>query len=780
MSPSLVFVFGLVILGLFGWYFATEIPARKRWLGLVLTILVTAFCIDQFVPPEQKIRLGLDLKGGTSYLIRLVRQPGAEPITKDLQDKAVEVIRKRVDAMGVNEPDIAPQGTDRILVQLAGVGAESTRQTQDQLQRVARLEFAIVRPDSDLLLKQIQAGEAILPPGYVVKTEKSKNLKGEETEKQYILPRQADMGGENVRKAYPFFDQQGWGVSLEFNSEGAKQLDAIAAVNKGNQMAILLDGDVLSAPVLQTDHFPGGRAQITGSYTEEAARDLASSLENPLRVPVEIVDVRSVSATLGADSIRSGVLASLSGLVFVTIFMILYYRLVGFVAILALLVNCVMVLGAMGMFHSVLTLPGIAGLILGLGIAVDANVLIYERLREEIDNGKSLRAAVKTSYTRAFSAIFDAHVTQLLTAAILYWLATGPVKGFALTLTIGLVASMFSSLLVTYTCFDWAFHFKLIRKITMLHLIKAKRFDFLGNARPFLIGSLALVVLSLAVFAWRGSDNFDADFKGGDMIAFSYGGDLAPDQVRKALAGTGFEDSVIQAEQVAGRKLISVRSDFGKAEQIRGLLEKNLAGSALKFEQVEHIGPVFGKELAVKSAWALVLGMVGIFIYVSIRFEASFAFGSLLAVAHDLIITLGIFALSGRELSMIMVAAFLTIAGYSINDKIVVFDRIRETLKSGQPGSVQSLMNDAINVTLSRTILTGGTVLLTVLALYFFGGPVLNDFAFSFVVGVIVGTYSSIFVASPIVLWWARLRGTSLRREVIEGEALRQGQAHAA
>jgi SecD/SecF fusion protein len=776
MSPTIVFAFGLLILALFGWYFATEIPGRKRWLGLILTVSITAFCVDQFVPPSQKIPLGLDLKGGVSFLIKLVREPGAEPITKDLQDRACEIIRKRVDPNGVTEPQITPQGSDRILVQIPGVNITSLAETQANLQRVARLEFAIVLPNSAEVISQYEAKQGIIPPGYVIKVQKEVDAAGKETTESLLLRRKSEMGGENVSKAYPFFDMQGWGVSLEFNGEGEKQLNALASRNKGNRMAIILDGEVLSAPTLQTDHFPGGRAQITGHYTEKEARDLASALENPLRVPVEIVDVRSVSATLGADSIRSGVLASVSGLFFVAAFMVLYYRFVGFIAIFALLINCAMVLGAMGMFHSVLTLPGIAGLILGLGIAVDANVLIYERLREEIDSGKSLRAAVNTSYTRAFSAIFDAHVTQLLTAGILYWLATGPVKGFALTLTIGIVASMFSSLLVTYTCFDWAFHFKALKRVTMLHLIRANQFDFLGNAKPFLMASTALVVLSVAIFAWRGSSNFDADFKGGDMLAFSYQGELTPDQVRQALAGTGYESSPIQGEQVAGRKLISVRSEFGQAVKIREHLTKALPASAPVFEQVENIGPVFGRELAVKSAWALALGMIGIFIYVTVRFETSFAFGSIIALLHDLVVTLGIFALSGRELSMIMVAAFLTIAGYSINDKIVVFDRIREALKSGQPGSIQLLMNTAINATLSRTILTGGTVLLTVLALFIFGGPVLNDFAFAFVVGVIVGTYSSIFVAAPIVLWWARIRGTSLRREVIETEALRQAR----
>ncbi len=503
----------------------------------------------------------------------------------------------------------------------------------------------------------------------------------------------------------PTDDQQGWGISLEFDGEGAKLFDDLASVNKGNRMAILLDGEILSAPSPELVPLRWTRPDHRSLHRKGSPRP-RELLENPLRVPVDILDVRHVSASLGADSIRSGILASITGLILVAVFMVIYYHLVGFVAIVALIINCAMVLGAMGMFHSVLTLPGIAGLILGLGIAVDANVLIYERLREEIDAGKSLRAAVNTSYNRAFSAIFDAHVTQLLTAAILYWLATGPVKGFALTLTIGIIASMFSSLLVTYTCFDWAFHFKAIKKITMLNLIKAKRFDFLGNSKPFMIASIVLVIASIAIFAIRGSGNFDADFKGGDMLTFSYTEKLTPDQVRKALAGTEMEKSIIQSQQLPNLELITVRSDFGSAEKIQKRLSEAFPNAGLKFEQIDHIGPVFGAELARKSALALALGMIGIFIYVSLRFETSFAFGSIAALLHDLVVTLGIFALSGRELSMIMVAAFLTIAGYSINDKIVVFDRIREVLKAGQGGNIQTLMNAAINATLSRTILT--------------------------------------------------------------------------
>src|SRR5436309_11363954 len=305
----------------------------------------------------------------------------------------------------------------------------------------------------------------------------------------------------------------------------------------------------------------------------------------------------------------------------------------------------------------------------------------------------------------------------------------------------------------------------------MLHLMCSKDFDFLGHAKNFMLVSGLVTALCLAMLFIRGQRNLGADFRGGDLMVLSSTQKLTPDQVRAAPANTGFANSTIQSEKVANRDLISIRSDAGNADKIKARLQEALPNAGLKFEQTDHVGALVGKELASKSALALTLGLIGIFIYVSMRFGTSFAVGSLAALAHDLIITLGIFALSGRELSLIMVAAILTIAGYSINDKIVVFDRIRSGLRDRLSGTVAEVMNTSINETLSRTILTGGTVLLTVLALYVFGGPVLNDFAFSFLIGVIVGTYSSIFIASPIVLWWTRARGrdtSALRREVIQ------------
>ena len=300
MSPIFTFCFGLLLLVLFGWYFATELAVRKRWLGLVLTVLLTAFCVEQVWPPMDvkdaqgkviapgKIGLGLDLQGGTSFLIRLLPEsrPGSTEkisITPALLEQAVEVIRKRVDQYGVSEPVITPQGTDRILVQIARLDTKQIEEAKSQLERVAKLEFAIVDDGGPGRVDRIKAGEEVMDPSYEFKNYKVG--KEDKVTTSILVKRRAAMGGEHISRAFAFFDQQGYGVSLEFDGEGAKTFDEVAAQNKGRQMAILLDGEVISAPVLQTDHF-GGRAQITGHFTDKEARDLASALENPLRSPV--------------------------------------------------------------------------------------------------------------------------------------------------------------------------------------------------------------------------------------------------------------------------------------------------------------------------------------------------------------------------------------------------------------------------------------------------------------------------------------------------------------
>lgn len=768
MTPAITFFFGIALLALFGWYFATDSASRKRGLGLVLTVLLITFCIEQFYPPAKTISLGLDLRGGTSFLIRLVPD-NEEGITSDMLDQAVEVIRKRVDQYGVSEPIITPQGQDRILVQIAGLDADQINQAREQLQRVAKLEFSIVPDDSEERLARIQAGQDILDPSLVILPLIQKR-EGKEVVTDMLVRKRIALSGDHVTSANAYFDQQGYGVALNLDSEGARIFDDVAKENKGRRMAIILDGEIQSAPTLQSDYY-GGRATITGSFTEAEARNLASVLENPLRVPVQIEETRSVSATLGADSIRSGLMAGALGVVLVLLFLILYYRLIGLIALLGLVVNIILLLGMMAMFHFTLTLPGIAGIILTIGMAVDANVLIYERLREELAAGKSLAAAVSGAYDKAFSAIFDANVTTLITSVILMSQATGSVRGFAVTLTLGTIASMFSALLATRTLFRWLVEVGNLRRVSMLNLIPSKTFNFMGQRRLALTLSILLIGGSIAWIGVRGDKNLGIDFRGGDLVVFDAATQVSVQEARSALEPVGLGNIPIVYEREGVKEMLSVRGPQGSAPRIVETLVSAFPQNNLRPVLEETVGAQIGTEFAKRALWALGLGLLGILIYTTIRFEFGFALGAVVAVLHDVIITLGVFSLLGGELSLVMVGAVLTIAGYSINDTIVVFDRIREGLRSGEKGSIPHVMNKSINDTLGRTILTGGTTILSVGALYFFGGAVLRDFAFAILVGIGIGTYSSIFVAAPITLWWSKVRGKSLRREVIDSAA---------
>ena len=764
MSPTFTFLFGLLILGLFFWYFMTDAAGRKRSIGLVLTLLLLAFCIEAIVPPEKKIRLGLDLQGGTSFLLRLVGEDGAE-ITPTTLDQAIEVIRKRVDQFGVSEPVIAAQGRDRILVQIPGLDTQQLAQTKEQLQRVAKLEFALVHPQSDSVLAQVDAGQGVLPPGYVVK-EYSEVIEGKDQTVRLLVKQRPDLTGDRVTAANPFYDVQGYGVAMKLDGEGGKMFGDLTTAHVGNRLAIMLDGEVQSAPSIRQPIY-GGEAVITGRFSDEEARNLASVLENPLKTPVEIEETRSVSASLGADSIRSGIGAGLLGLALTLLFVVLYYRLAGLVACLALAVNLILLFGAMCMFNFVLTLPGIAGIILTIGMAIDANVLIYERLREEMAAGKSLGAAVGAAYDKAFSAIFDANLTTLITSAILFWQATGPVKGFAITLTLGIIASMFSALLFTRTCFGYMLDKFGLQKLHMLNWIPAHKIDFLGKRHLALALSLIVLLGSMGYFAWRGEKNFGVDFTGGDLVVLGAKENVPLADLRRSVEAANLGETTLQIAAEDGRELITVQSKFGTADAVVAKLQQDFPQAGLTIEQTDTVGPRIGKELAGRSLFALALGLLGILIYVTVRFEFSFALGALVALLHDVIITIGIFSLLGREISMVMVGAVLTIAGYSINDTIVVFDRVREGLRSGRRGTVAQIMNECINETLGRTILTGGTTLLATAALFFLGGPVLSDFALAILIGILVGTYSSIFVAAPIVLWWAKRSGKSIKREVL-------------
>ena len=779
MNPEITFLFGLLLLILFGWYFATDTGRRKRVLGTALTILLVAFCLQSVYPPDKKLHLGLDLQGGTSFLIRLDTPPGGGTLDKDTVNQAVEVIRKRVDAFGVSEPVITPEGNDRILVQIPGLDEAKIKDARENLQKVAKLEFRLVRPGSEQLVRQIDAGTMPIPPGYEIKTEKETTTgpDGKETTEvtgRFLVKKTADMSGEHVTSAHAFFTTQ-YGASLSLDSVGTQEFGELTkqAYEQQTQLAILLDGEVQCAPGVRDGPIYQGSAEITGHFDETQARNLASVLQNPLRTPVHIEEERSVSATLGLDSIKSGIYAGLGGLVLVLLFVIAYYQFAGLVAVIGLVVNIVLLFGIMCMFNFVLTLPGIAGIILTIGLAVDANVLIYERLREEMASGKELGAAIEAAYNKAFTVIFDANFTTLITAAILFWKSSGPVKGFAVTLTVGIIASVFSAMIVTRTVFGWAMEAGWIKRITMLHLINpAKQINFMDKRRLWIAISLTVIVGSMAGFAMRGEKNFGIDFRGGDLLTLDSAQPVTEAQVRDVLAPLGYEEVIQKSHSTTatGTDFLTIRSPANTSQKIVDTLEQKLPQAGFKVVGQDTVGSVVGKELAQTSLWAFALAVLGIVIYVTFRFEFSFAVGAIVALLHDVIITVGVFAVCGHELSLIMVGAILTIAGYSINDTIVVYDRIREGLHSGRRGSVQEIMNASINETLSRTLLTSGCTLLSVLALFLFGGAVLKDFAFAILIGVVVGTYSSIFIASPIVLWWSQRRGgASLRAEVRRG-----------
>ena len=764
LSPALTFGLGIVLLILFAVYFAADDVRRKRIAGLALTIFITAFCVMVVTPINQKIRLGLDLKGGTSFLMRLVRENDDKgrprQISKDMLDQAVETIRKRVDKFGTGEPVISPQGEDRILVQIPGLKTEDVETARHQLEQVAKLEFKSVHHDFQTLIPQIEAGTAVTPPGYRIQTEKV-DKKGEQPLKLLVKQR-AEMDGTAISTAYPQFDGMKYLVAMKFTVDGTKQFADLTTREKGHLLAIVLDGEVQSAPVIR-DALTNGEATISGTFTDTEVRNLSSVLENPLQTPVKIDETRSVSATLGQNSVRSGILAGLLGIVVVAIFMAIYYRAAGLVALVGLVVNIAILLGVMSLFGFVLTLPGIAGIILTVGMAVDANVLIYERLREELATGKSISAAVDSAYEKAFTAIFDANATTLITAAILFWQSSGPVKGFAITLTVGIIASVFSALIVTRMCFSWMIYFGWLKEFTMMNILTNPKFDFLGKRKVAVLFSVIVLTGSALIFGLRGEKNFGVDFRGGDLLLMSMQKPVSDAEARAAL---NRDDVVVQSETNGVGRYLQVRSPFDTSAEIARKLTESFPDAGLKISQTDRVGALVGKQLARTSMIALGMGMLGILLYVTMRFELSFAIGALVAVFHDVVITVGLFALFGRELSLVMVGAVLTIAGYSINDTIVVYDRIREGLRSGRKGSVQEIMNASINETLNRTILTGGATLLSMMGLYILGGEALNDFAFAILIGILVGTYSSIYIASPVVLWWSKWKGEALDRQI--------------
>lgn len=708
------------------------------------------------------IKLGLDLKGGTSFLLQMdlhdVDVAGRSQVIRE----ATEIIRRRVDKFGVAEPLIQPVGNDRILVQLPGLAEDKRQEARRTIERTAYLEFRLVHEKNEELVAQAATDPRFVPPVGYVKLVHKDTREGRPREHIYFVKVKPELTGKSVQRAYVQYDEVGRPyVALNFDAEGAKIFARVTTAHVRRQLAIVLDGELYSAPEIK-EPITGGRAQITGTFSLAEAQQLANVLENPLEAPVKIVEERGVDPSLGRDSIRSGVNAAVIGAAAVVIFMAIYYLVAGLVAILALVLNLIIVLGVLSLFGFTLTLPGIAGIVLTIGMAVDASVLIYERIREERAANKPLAAAIVAGYQRAFLVIFDSNFTTIITASILIWLGSGPVQGFGVTLSIGLLANLFAAVFVTRLIMDSLVRSGWLKEIQMLHLIGHTNINFLGLRWVGFGLSWLLIAVGVFWFVHRGGlqigrgEVYGIDFAGGERVILSFAQRVDPDQIRRTLEAGKVTDAYIQYASGGGAETLELKLPEGEGERVIGLLQQAHPDAQFKVLGTERVGGIIGAELLKQALIAVAIAMLAIMVYVAFRFgEFSYGLGALVALAHDVLMCIAWFCLTGRTFSVPVVAALLTVIGYSINDTIIIFDRIRENrkLRAGKLDYL-SLINDSVNQTLPRTILTAGTTLLTALSLYLFGGRVINDFAFCFLIGVLTGTYSSIYIASPIVLWW--------------------------
>lgn len=713
-----------------------------KW-KVLLIIAVVSFSIWRAYPPQEKVRLGLDLQGGMQLLLQVDMEKLPKEARADVTDRVVEIVRNRIDEFGVLEPVISKQGNDKVVVQLPGV--TDRERAREIVGRTAHLEFKLVSEDP-ALLQEAEAGA--IPDGYEYK-------ESEEEGAPLLLLKEAVLTGECLTNAAVDFNEYGQPmVSLQFDKKGAKIFDKVTFENTGKRFAILLDGKIHSAPVIQ-ERIPNGQAQISGKFTVEEASDLTLVLRaGSLPAPVSVVEERTVGASLGHDSIEKGIKAGLVGALLIFLFLPGYYLLAGFVANIGLIVYGIVMFGALCSLQATLTLPGIAGFILSIGMAVDANVLIFERIREDLRTGKPVRAAVSSGYHKAFSAILDSNVTIFITAIILLILGTGPIKGFAVTLGLGQIASMFSSLTVTRVVFDFLLNRNPDLNFKMLQFFSTSNIPFLKGRFLAYGFSVLTLALGISAFAMRGSENYGVEFTGGTSVHLEFQKGVEISKLRTVLEDEGVRGAVIQHYGDTSKNQLIVKSASAKTDNIERAAEKAAGPQQFKIFQVDEIGPSVSADIARKALWAIFWSSIGILIYLGWRYEWKFALAAVIALFHDTVFTFGVYALSGREISLSTVAAILTIMGFSVNDTIVTFDRVRDNLKLMRHSLFREIVELSINQTLGRTILTSLTTILATVALFFFGGSAINDFAFTLLVGFLVGIYSTVFVATSLVVDW--------------------------
>jgi SecD/SecF fusion protein len=739
----------------------------SRHLGWRLVAVLLVLGAAGWLAVTRPVRLGLDLRGGT----QIVLEAGAgsdRNVDGDTLTRTLEVLRRRVDQLGVAEPTLQRSGERRVIVELPGV--YDPKQAVEVIGRTAQLAFqpvlGLAGPDAE----RSAAGD-----GLVLPDEGGGRLR--------LGP--AAVGGEAVGDARAELDPQlqaRWQVAIEFQGDGGRrwaELTGTAACqppgDPRRRVAIVLDGQVISSPQVDPSvpcgqGITGGQTVITGDFTGREAQDLALLIRaGALPVPVEVVEQRTVGPTLGEAAIRASVQAAVVGAALTMLYMIAYYRLLGGLAAVALLAYGLLSFAVLLALRSTLTLPGIAGFVLAIGMAVDANVLVFERMREEHRAGAGLRLSLQRGFAKASSAIADSSVTTLLAAGLLFFLASGAVRGFGVTLSVGVLVSLFSALVVTRVLVQLAARSAVVRRRPGLlglegggrlaHWLATRGPDLVGRARWWLAASLVALLLAAGGLVVRGP-SFGVEFTGGRLLEYRTERPVDLDATRQALAEAGFPRAVAQA---SGDGNLTVRTgQLDQAGEQRVQQAVTAVGGQVSELRDEFIGPTIGAELRRKALLALGIALVVQLGYLAVRFRWTFGAAAVAAMFHDVAILLGLFAWLGKPLDGVFLAALLTVIGYSVNDSVVVFDRIRERLRARTREPLATLANDACLQTIPRTVNTGLGALFILAALFVLGGDTLTDFALALGVGILVGTYSSVFVATPLLVAFEQRSGRTL------------------
>ena len=675
----------------------------------------------------------------SSRLVLKLNREGLRDRVNAATEQSLEIIRRRIDQIGVAEPTIQRVGASRILVQLPGV--QDPARIRELLGSTAKLSFHL-----------ISAGG----PG----TRTLGGAGGIHTIQDHVA-----MAGDRLSDARAGYDERTGQpiISFRLDSIGARQFSEITRANVGRPFAIVLDNKVLSAPVIN-EPITGGSGQISGGFTLAEATDLAALLRaGALPAPLTVIEERTVGADLGSDAIARGLQTGMIGFALVVLFMVVLYGPWGMLANFALLLNVVLTFGALSLMGATLTLPGIAGIILGIGLAVDANVLINERIREETRKGVRAVVALDLGFKRAYATVVDSNLTALIATALLFYFGSGPVRGFAITMALGIAISMFTAVAIVRAAMAAIVKYRRLATFRIEPLFKLRLIPE-GTAIPFMRGryvgialSIFLSLASAALFISPGL-NYGVDFKGG--LQMEYATSRPPDlaALRSGLQSLGLGEITLQEADGGSHILVRAERQAGgekaQTEALQKIRTMVFAQDAkAKIEKTEVVGPKVSGELAQAGLLSVVLASLAMLVYIWVRFEWPFAVGAIVTLVLDVTKTVGFFALTGLEFNLTAIAALLTLIGYSVNDKVVVYDRMRENMRLFKKMPFRDLIDRSINETLGRSLYTSVTAFLALLPMAIWGGSAVSSFAIPMVFGVVIAASSSVFIAAPILLF---------------------------